>query len=123
MVQEALKVTYSAKRSGLSDRSFYEPCNLCSGWESGYERKKQYFLFVLPFFEAATDVIKMKVSQEDLENTALSMEQKGIPIFFFIVPFFSIHQDNSVDGIQRSYCKAQNKAQQVAGHDDRPNIF
>ena len=32
----------------------------------------------------------MKVSQEDLENTALSMEQKGIPIFFFIVPFFSV---------------------------------
>ena len=90
LVQEALKVTCSAKRSGLSDRSFYEPCNLCSWWESGYERKKQYFLFVLPFFEAATDVIKMKVSQEDLENTALSMEQKGIPIFFFIVPFLFI---------------------------------
>ena len=102
MVQEALKVTCSAKRSGLSDRSFYEPCNLCSGWESGSilvfifpltsKRKEKAILsFVLPFFEAVTDIIKMKVSQEDLENTALSMEQKGIPIFFFIVPFFSIH--------------------------------
>ena len=29
----------------------------------------------------------MKVSQEDLENTALSMEQKGIPIFFHISCF------------------------------------
>ena len=49
----------------------------------------------------------MKVSQEDLENTALSMEQKGILIFPFIVPFLfikSLLRDNSVDGIQRSFC-------------------
>lgn len=32
----------------------------------------------------------MKVSQEDLESTVLSMEQTGIPIFFFIVPFLFI---------------------------------
>ena len=32
----------------------------------------------------------MKVSQEDLENTAFIMEQKGILIFFFIVPFLFI---------------------------------
>ena len=55
-------------------------------------RKEKAILFIrFAFFEAVTDIIKMKVSQEDLENTALSMEQKGIPIFFFIVPFFSIH--------------------------------
>ena len=46
----------SAKRSGLSDRSFYEPCNLCSEWESGSilvfifpltsKRKEKAILFI-----------------------------------------------------------------------------
>ena len=52
------------------------------------KRKEKSIIFIrFAFFKGVTDIITMKVSQEDLENTALSMKQKGIPIFFFIVPF------------------------------------
>ena len=53
------------------------------------KRKEKAILFIrFAFFKGVTDIITMKVSQEDLENTALSTEQKGIPIFFFTFPFF-----------------------------------
>ena len=32
-------------------------------------------------FTLATDTMTVKLSQDDLENTALSMEQQGIPTY------------------------------------------